>query len=179
MWARLHSTVGSASAIQVLLVQIPAWWHNFHGDWSWNNFYVMLPPSTDSRKAVVSYRQASFGGSVGCKSDWWSGGCGFDPDAPATFFRGDLIMKYFLRSFSPFHWFKKGSCQLQASQLRWLSWMHIWLVIRRLRVPPPPGQHHSFVEIWSWNIFYSHSLPSLVSRWAVVSFWQKNVHNTG
>ena len=31
---------------------------------------------------------------------------------------------------------------------------------------------------WSWNIFYGHSLPSADSR-AVVSFWRKNVHNTG
>ena len=29
------------------------------------------------------------------------------------------------------------------------------------------------------NIFYGHSLPSTDSRRAVVSFWQKNVHNTG
>ena len=27
-----------------------------------------------------------------------------------------LIMKYFLRSFSPFRWFKKGSCQLLAKE---------------------------------------------------------------
>ena len=26
-------------------------------------------------------------------------------------FRRDLIMKYFLRSFFPFRWFKKGSCK--------------------------------------------------------------------
>ena len=43
------------------------------------------------------------------------------PAMSATFFRGDLIIEYFLRSFSPFLWFKK----------------------------------------------------------AVVSFWQKNVHDTG
>ena len=36
-----------------------------------------------------------------------------------------------------------------------------------------------FCEDWSWNIFCSHSLPSPDSRRAVVSFWQKNVHNTG
>ena len=28
---------------------------------------------------------------------------GLTPAVSATFFRGDLIMKYFLRSFSPFH----------------------------------------------------------------------------
>ena len=27
-----------------------------------------------------------------------------------------LIMKYFLRSFSPFRWFKKGSCQFLAKE---------------------------------------------------------------
>ena len=27
--------------------------------------------------------------------------------------------------------------------------------------------------------FYGHSLPSADSRRAIVSFWQKNVHNTG
>ena len=32
---------------------------------------------------------------------------------------------------------------------------------------------------WSWNIFYGHSLPSADSRRAFVSFWQRNVHNTG
>ena len=32
---------------------------------------------------------------------------------------------------------------------------------------------------WSWNIFYNHSLPSADSRRTVVSFWRKNVHNTG
>ena len=43
----------------------------------------------------------------------------------------------------------------------------------------PPGRQHSFVDDSSWNIFYGHSLPSTDSRRAVVSFWGKNVHNTG
>ena len=38
-------------------------------------------------------------------------------------------------------------------------------------------------NIPSWRLimkyFYGHSLPSADSRRAVVSFWQKNVHNTG
>ena len=33
-----------------------------------------------------------------------------------------LIMKYFLRSFSPFRWFKKGSCQFLAKECA-----HYWL----------------------------------------------------
>ena len=62
----------------------------------------------------------------------------------------------------------------------WLSWMHVQLVIRRLRVRPPPGWQHSFVEIdhWSWITLYSHSLLSADSRRANVSFWLKKVHNT-
>ena len=31
-------------------------------------------------------------------------------------------------------------------RLRWLSWMHVWLVIRSLPVQTPPGRQHSFVE---------------------------------
>ena len=67
----------------------------------------------------------------------------------------------------------------KKSRPLWLHWMLIQLVIRRLRVQTPPGRQHSFVEIWSWNIFYGHCLPSADSRRADVSFWQKNVHNTG
>ena len=33
-----------------------------------------------------------------------------------TFFRGDLVMKTFLRPFSLFLWFKKSSCQLLAKE---------------------------------------------------------------
>ena len=34
-----------------------------------------------------------------------------------------LIVKYFLRSFSPFHWFKKGSCQFLEKECAqyWLT----------------------------------------------------------
>ena len=38
------------------------------------------------------------------------------------------------------------------------------------------GQQHSFVEI---DHEIGHSVPSADSRRAVVSFWRKNVHNTG
>ena len=48
---------------------------------------------------------------------------------------------------------------------------------------PHRGRQHSFVEtdhiFQISNIFLGHSLPSAYSRRAVVSFWQKNVHNTG
>ena len=53
------------------------------------------------------------------------------------------------------------------------------LETRRSRVQPPPRSATFFRAEWSWNIFYGHSLPSADSRRAVVSFWRKNVHNTG
>ena len=42
----------------------------------------------------------------------------------------------------------------------------------------PQGTYKCFVT-WENVIFYGHSLPSADSRRAVVSFWRKNVHNTG
>ena len=38
-------------------------------------------------------------------------------------FREGQVMKYFLRSFSPFRWFKKGSCQFLAKEYaqHWLT----------------------------------------------------------
>ena len=53
------------------------------------------------------------------------------------------------------------------------------LETRRSRVQLPPRSATFFRGDWSWNIFYGHSLPSADSRRAVVSFWRKNVHNTG
>ena len=41
------------------------------------------------------------------------------------------------------------------------------------------SSHQGFCRDWSWKIFCCHSLPSDESRRAVVSFWLKNVHNTG
>ena len=44
---------------------------------------------------------------------------------------------------------------------------------------PRLGWQHSFVKIDHEIFFYGHSLPSADSRRAVVSFWRKNVNNTG
>ena len=53
------------------------------------------------------------------------------------------------------------------------------LETRRSRDQPPPRSATFFRGDWSWNIFYGHSLPSADSKRVVVSFWRKNVHNTG
>ena len=49
---------------------------------------------------------------------------------------------------------------------RWLSWMCIQLVIRRLWVQPPPGRQHSFMEI-DREIFSTviHSLLLIQEYW--------------
>ena len=57
--------------------------------------------------------------------------------------------------------------------------MHVRLEIKKLRVQPPSGLQHSFVDIDHEKIFCGHSLPFADSRRAVVSFGQKNVHNIG
>ena len=57
-----------------------------------------------------------------------------------------------------------------------LNRMRIWLVIMRSWIRSLPGLATFFRGHSSWNIFYSHSLPSAYSRRAVVCFWWKNVH---
>ena len=47
-------------------------------------------------------RRAGLGGSVGCPPTGDQEVAGLIPTGSATFFHGDLIMKYFLRSFFPF-----------------------------------------------------------------------------
>ena len=59
---------------------------------------------------------AGLGGSVGCASDWWAEGFGFDPRQVGNILSLRVFMKYFLGSFSPFRWFKKGSCQFVAKE---------------------------------------------------------------
>ena len=83
---------------------------------------------------------------------------------------------------------KEGCCQFLAKELagvlvncrpRWPSWMRVRLETRRSRVWPWLRSPTFFPGDWSLNIFYGHSLPSAESRRAVLSFWRKNVHNTG
>ena len=45
---------------------------------------------------------ADFRGSVGYACDWWSGGLGSIPAGSGNILSFGLILKYFLRSFSPY-----------------------------------------------------------------------------
>ena len=92
-----------------------------------------------------------------------------------------LIMKYFLqlemvsrKSLSRIYFMYCMAAGLGGS-----VGCAVRLETRRSRVQPPPRSATFFRRDWSWNIFYGHSLPSADSRRAVVSFWRKNVHNTG
>ena len=60
----------------------------------------------------------SLGSTVGCASNWWSGGCMFDPSRVGNILSLTWIRKYFLRSFSPFTWFKKIRKLLSVSGKR-------------------------------------------------------------
>ena len=71
---------------------------------------------------------ASIGGSVGCTSNWRPGGRRFDPHQGRQHFSWRLIMKCFLRSFSLFRWFKKGSCQFLAKECA-----QYWLTAKRIK----------------------------------------------
>ena len=84
--------------------------------------YHFCETSTCSSKwLLLSVSQASLDGSVGC---WWSGGCKFDPCWISNILSWRLIVKYFLWSFSPFQWLKKGSCQCLANECTqyWVDW---------------------------------------------------------
>ena len=57
--------------------------------------------------------------------------------------------------------------------------MRVRLVIRRLRVRPPPVRQHSFVEI-DHNFFSTDILfLPLIQERQLSGFWRMNVHNTG
>ena len=76
-------------------------------------------------------------------------------------------------------WIEKSILSRAMSRLGGSVGCAVRLEIRRSRVHTPPRSATFFRRDWSWNIFYGHSLPSADSRRAVVSFWRKNVHNTG
>ena len=56
-------------------------------------------------------------GLLHCMSDWWSRGQRFAPNQVHQYsFMGIDHETFFLLSFSPFCWFKKGSCQFLAKE---------------------------------------------------------------
>ena len=76
--------------------------------------HVHLLMSVTYNRDLLTIHIRQLGGSVEYWLDWWSGGCELDPCQVGNILSWRLVMKYFLRSFSPFRWFKKGSSQFRA-----------------------------------------------------------------
>ena len=76
--------------------------------------YVMTFPTNHllHMPALVAHMDAP--------SNWRPGGRGFNPAEVGNILSWRLIMKYFLQSFSPVRWLKKGSCQFLAKEY-WLT----------------------------------------------------------
>ena len=78
--------------------------------------------SGKNKKNIISLSSAEFV-QLDAPSDWRPGGRGFNPAKVGNILSWRLIMKYFLRSFSLFRCFKKGSCQFLAKECAqyWLT----------------------------------------------------------
>ena len=76
------------------------------GKWIMSAFGSFCVPLTVFQLASVAQ--------LDVPSDWRPGGRGFTPAEVGKVLLWRLIMKYFLRPFSPFRWFNKGSCQFLA-----------------------------------------------------------------
>ena len=61
-------------------------------------FCVVLTPG-------FMWKQAGLGGSLGCTSNWWSGGRGFDSRLVRQHYVIKIEHETFLRPFSQFRWF--------------------------------------------------------------------------
>ena len=59
---------------------------------------------------------AGRGSWIGCASAWYADGRGFDPKVRQNILSLTYGHEENLRPFSPFRWFKKGSCQLLAKE---------------------------------------------------------------
>ena len=75
----------------------------------WENMSITLPASVAQ---------------LDTRSTWDQEVAGLTPAKVGNILSWRLIMKYFLRSFSPFRWFKKGSCQFLAKECA-----HYWLTV--------------------------------------------------
>ena len=60
-----------------------------------------------------------------------------------------ILVMSFIKNVNPIHILvTEDNFDELHGRPRWLNWMRFRLVIRRVRVRPPPGRQHSFVEIY-------------------------------
>ena len=133
-------------------------WHNF-----WTSKYWHLLLSNTSMNVKFSYMIAEM---------YWGKACRFS-------FSDFAIFTWFATTYLKENWYTLRGDNYDSAGLDDSVGCAVRLETRRSRVQPPPRSATFFRGDWSWNIFYGHSLPSADSRRAVVSFWRKNVHNTG
>ena len=88
------------------------------------------------------------------------------PTGSTTFFHGDFIMKYFLWSFSPFRWFKKGSCQFLVKECA----QHFHSSGYKNRTISILS-HGSKKWAWHLNLFSMTRVKSYQGKWRS-SFWK-------
>ena len=97
----------------------------------------------------------------------------------------DLWSFYSKVKFAPHMHLYGGNIEMSFSQNVlnsrpwWLSWMRRLTGDQEVADSTPAEVGNILSWRLIWNIFYGHSLPSADSRRADVSFWWKNVHNTG
>ena len=113
------------------------------------------PEVQDKLWSIVIHPLASLGGSVGCTSDWWSGGYGFDSRQVQLHSFMETDHELFSVVILSLSLFQKGQFSVSGKECT------------QILVRSPKGGQHSFAEIWSWNIFCRPSLPSTDSRRAV------------
>ena len=88
-----------------LVDKLLAWCSQLTQESCGSHFSISIPPW--KRQGAVARSEACSLGMQAAPSSIPTSG---------TFFRGDLVMKTFLRPFSLFRWFKKSSCQLLAKE---------------------------------------------------------------
>ena len=70
----------------------------------------------DYKEVCDQRTQAGHGSSIGCASAWYADGHRFDPHIQLNILLLRFGHEKILWPFSPFCWFKKGSCQLLAKE---------------------------------------------------------------
>ena len=120
-----HLTFPSIGTFQfILFILETAHWYPFTRDSiAYLSFGYTLIGSLSQRVIRPNPSPASVA-QLDAPSDWRPGGRGFNPPAEVgNILSWRLTMKYFLRSFSPFRWFKKGRCPFLAEECAqyWLT----------------------------------------------------------
>ena len=137
---RLHECAGWSESLMGAYVWMYIFWHcgsncsHYQGDWIYIWFFHHFIKGRQLVTSCLSTCKLIWKGiySKRKRPQWLSWMrrptgdqevAGSTPAEVGNILSWRLIMKYFLRSFSPFRWFKKGSCQFLAKECAqyWLT----------------------------------------------------------